>query len=137
MSATPSVNSDRATDYISDEDMEAVMRTTIQKAKDGDTECIRIVVRLYTRQDRPIRLDLPRIVDAQSLAEAQAIVIAETAKGDKLSPRQGLAFSIMLEYRRRALETVEYEKRLCDIEDRQRRAKANKDAHRKAAFSMG
>ena len=137
MSATPSGNSDRATDYISDEDMEAVMRTTIQKAKDGDKDCIRIVVRLYTRQDRPVRLDLPRIVDAQSLAEAQAIVIAETAKGDKLTPRQGQAFSTMLEYRRRALDTVEYERRLCDIEDRQRRAKANKDAHRKAAFSMG
>ena len=131
MSATPSGNSDRTTDYISDEDMEAVMRTTIQKAKDGDTECIRIVVRLWTRQDRPVKLDLPRIVDAESLAEAQAIVIAETAKGDKLSPRQGLAFSVMLEYRRRALETVEYEKRLSSIEERYRRADANKEERKK------
>jgi hypothetical protein len=131
MSATPSVNTAGTPgDYVSDEDMRAVMRTTIQKAKEGDVACIRMVVRLYARQDRPVRLDLPRIVDAESLAEAQAIVIAETAKGDKLTPRQGHAFSTMLEYRRRAMEVVEQQKRLDSFEERQRRADANKDGRK-------
>jgi hypothetical protein len=44
-----------------------------------------------------------------------------TAQG-RLTPRQGLAFSTMLEFRRRALDTIEYEARLNAIEEGQSRA---------------
>jgi hypothetical protein len=74
-------------------------------------------------QDRPVVLDLPTVVDATSLAEAQARVIAAAAAG-KITPRQGLSFSTMLEYRRRALETVELEAQLAEIEEADARERA-------------
>jgi hypothetical protein len=72
--------------------------------------------------DRPVTLDLPTVVDAKSLAEAQARVIAAAA-GGKITPRQGLSFSTMLEYRRRALETIELEAQLAAIEESDARAR--------------
>ncbi len=73
--------------------------------------------------DQPIVLDLPTVVDATSLAEAQARVIAAAA-GGKITPRQGLSFSTMLEYRRRALETVELEAQLTELEEADARERA-------------
>jgi hypothetical protein len=57
------------------------------------------------------------VVDAKSLAEAHARVIAATTDGKRLSPRQGLAYSTMLAHRRRALELVEIEEDLAEIEE--------------------
>ena len=101
--------------FVSDQDMAEVMRTAIRKAKDGDNECIGIVERHWSRHDRPVVLDLPEVVDAASLAEAQRRVISATAKG-RITPRQGHSFATLLEYRRRALDTIEFEKRLTEIE---------------------
>jgi hypothetical protein len=115
-----------ADDILTNHDMTEVLRVAISKAKAGDTTCIRIVERHWGRHDRPVKLDLPPVVDARSLAEAQGRVIGATAKGD-VTPRQGLAFSTMLEYRRRALETVEYEARLSAIEESQSHADRLKD----------
>jgi hypothetical protein len=62
-----------------------------------------------------VRLDLPPVNDAGSLAAAQAEVIAAAAAG-KITPHEGMAFGAMLDYRRRALDTIELEGRLREIE---------------------
>jgi hypothetical protein len=115
-----------AGNIVTDRDVAEVLRVAIDKAKAGDKTCILVVERHWGRHDRPVIIDLPDVVDAQSLAQAQGRVIAATAQG-RLTPRQGLAFSTMLEFRRRALETVEYEAQLSAIEESQSRADKLKD----------
>ena len=61
-----------------------------------------------------VRLDLPPVSDAASLAHAHAAVIATAAAGS-ITTRQALDFSTMLEYRRRAVETFEIETRIREL----------------------
>ena len=110
--------------FLSDQDMAEVMRTAVAKAKTGNEKLIRLVELHWRRRDRPIALDLPTVVDAKSLAEAHARVIEAATDGKRLSPRQGLAYSTMLAHRRRALELVEVEEDLAEIEDDVAREKA-------------
>ncbi len=60
-------------------------------------------------------IDLPPITGAESLAEVQSQVIAMAASG-QITPRQGLAFTTMLEWRRRALEVVELNRAIDALE---------------------
>jgi hypothetical protein len=103
--------------FLSDQDMAEVMRTAVAKAKTGNEMLIRLVELHWRRRDRPIALDLPTVVDAKSLAEAHARVIEAATDGKRLTPRQGLAYSTMLAHRRRALELVEVEEDLAEIEE--------------------
>jgi hypothetical protein len=50
--------------------------------------------------------------------------VIAAAAGGKITSRQGLSFSTMLEYRRRALETIELEAQLAAIEESDARARA-------------
>ena len=111
-------------DFLSDQDMAEVMHTAVTKAKAGNERLIRVVELHWRRRDRPIALDLPAVVDAKSLSEAHARVIEAATDGKRLSPRQGLAYSTMLAHRRRALELVEIEEDLAEIEEEMARNKA-------------
>ena len=111
-------------DFLSNQDMADVMRMAVAKAKEGDARLIRLVELHWRRRDRPIALDLPAVVDARSLAEAHARVIEAASDGKRLTPRQGLAYSTMLAHRRRALELVEVEEDLAEIEEGIAREKA-------------
>ena len=130
MSKTPSRKSEARKpdpprhDFLSNQDMAEVMRTAVAKAKAGDARLIRLVELHWRRRDRPIALDLPPVVDAKSLAEAHARVIEAASDGKRLSPRQGLAYSTMLAHRRRALELVEIEEDLAEIEEELARDRA-------------
>ena len=112
------------------EDFAEVQRVTLGKAKGGDMPAAAIVERMWRRRDRPVVLDLPAVTDAASLAEAHARVIAAAA-GGKITPRQALAFATLLEWRRRALETVEFERALEEIEAASA-ARAAQEAEQKA-----
>lgn len=102
-------------DVLSDDDMAEVQRVAIREAKAGNMQATAIVERMHRRRRRTVPLDLPPVDDAAGLAAAQSEVIAATARG-MITPHEGIAYAAMLDYRRRALDTVEYEARLLEIE---------------------
>lgn len=96
-------------------DFAEVQSVAVREAKQGDMHAVAIVERLWRRRRRLVTLDLPPVQDSGSLAAAQAAVIAAAA-GGRITPREGVAYAAMLDYRRRALDTVEFEERLREIE---------------------
>jgi hypothetical protein len=117
-------------DTVAAEDMAEVRAVALREAKDGRVPAMAIVERMWRRRDRPVVIDLPPITDAASLADAQARVIAAAASG-KITPRQALAFATLLEWRRRAMEAVEFERELEEIEAASA-ARAAQEAEQKA-----
>ena len=107
----------RGTPLLSVEEVSEVMGLILDKGRGGSLDALRTVERHWRLSDRPIELDLPPLVDAKSIAEAQARVIEASSDGKRLTPRQGLAFSTMIENRRRALETLEIEADVREIEE--------------------
>ncbi len=103
-------------------DIAEIQTMAMQKAKQGDMQAATLVERIWRRRRRTVTIDLPPVNDARGLAKAQAAVIAAAAAG-KITPREGMAFAAMLDYRRRALDTVEFEGRLREVE----RANAERD----------
>jgi len=110
-------------DILTATDMAEVARAALPKAKEGNQTAALIVLRIWERLEPTIELDLPDVVDAKSLAVVHARVIAAVARR-RITPRQALDVSRLLDWRRRALETVEFEATLSKIEENQ--SKANK-----------
>jgi hypothetical protein len=100
---------------VTDQDMADVIAATLSRAKQGDMAAALLIERVWRLRDRTIALDLPAIIDARSVAEAQARVLAAVAQ-NRVTPRAGRDVSTIIEHRRRTLETVEYEDRLSAIE---------------------
>src|ERR1700756_4098381 len=88
------------------EDMAEVMHRMLDRTRKDDPTAMYAIERHWRLSARPVRLHLPPIPDARSVAEAQARVIAASTDGKTLTTRQGLDLSTMIEYRRRALEAV-------------------------------
>jgi hypothetical protein len=107
-------------------DLAEIQAVIVREARQGNLQAIAIVERIWRHRQRPVRLDLPPVDDAAGLAAAQAAVIAAAA-GGRITPYEGVAYAAMLDYRRRALDTVELEGRLREIEreneERERRDK--------------
>jgi hypothetical protein len=96
-------------------DFAEVQNVAMREAKQGKMQAIAIVERMWRHRRHAVRLDLPPVGDPASLAAAQAAVIAAAA-GGRITPHEGIAFAAMLDYRRRALDTIEFEGRLREIE---------------------
>ena len=96
---------------------EAITRKAIEKAKAGDLTAIRLCLEriLPTIKSRPVEIDLPPIETAQDIQAAQGAVIAAMAKGE-ITPDDASTIASVLEARRRAIETVELEKRIDILE---------------------
>jgi hypothetical protein len=101
---------------LTEKDMAEVERVAVEKAKQGDPAAAAIVDRLWRARGRMVTLDLPRITDARSVVKAQARVIAGIAKR-KVTPREAADVSKIIEWYRHALETVEYQRALEEIEE--------------------
>jgi hypothetical protein len=114
---------------ISEDDMAEVQAVTIRAAKQGSMPAAAIVERIWRRRRRTVTLDLPPVNDAQGLAAAQAAVIAAAASG-RITAQEGLAWATLLDCRRRALDTIEYEARLQEIE-RDNAERARQEAERR------
>jgi hypothetical protein len=67
--------------------------------------------------DDPITLDLSNVATAEAVMEAQNKVIMAVADGD-ISPEQGAKITAIVENRRRAIETVEFERRIAAMESK-------------------
>jgi len=99
------------------DDAEAVTRAIINKAKDGDMQAARIIMDRIAppRKGRTIELELPDMKNATGVAEAQAAVLQAVGDGI-VSPDEGKVLADIIEARRKAIETVDHEKRLAVLE---------------------
>ena len=108
-----------AAEELLDGEAQALTRKAISMALDGDGLALRLCLEriLPPRRSRMIRIDLPPVTDAATVAIAQGEVIAAVASGE-ICPDDGATVSALLEARRRAIETVEMEARLAAVEAR-------------------
>ena len=96
-------------------DLAEIQIMAVREAKQGNMQAAAIIERMWRRRRRTVSVDLPPVHTAGGLAKAQAAVIAAAAAG-RITPREGMAYAAMLDYRRRALDTVEFEGRLRELE---------------------
>lgn len=104
---------------LMNDDAEAVVKAVIGAAKGGDMTAARLVLERIAppRKGRPVTLDLPAIETADDVVKALGLVVGSIAAGN-LTPDEGAAVAGLLEIKRKALETVEIERRLAALEER-------------------
>jgi hypothetical protein len=105
-------------DALADGEAEAVLKTTIEKAKEGDLRAAEVILsRVWPqRKGRPVRFDLPSIGSADGVLKALRSVLEATAAGE-LTPDEATLVGSLLEAKRKAIETVDIEARLTKLED--------------------
>ena len=96
---------------------EALTRRAIELAFEGDTMALKLCLEriLPQRRSRRVIFDLPPIDSAQDLGKAIGSVLQEAAGGN-LFIDEAEALIGMMEYRRKALETIDLEQRLQALE---------------------
>ena len=109
-----------AMEALLDGEAEAITRKVIEKAKEGDMVAIQLCLErtISAVKSRLIEIDLPPVETAEDIEAVQGAVIAAMAKGE-ITPDDASTIANVLEARRRALETVELEKRLDILEKAQ------------------
>ena len=96
---------------------ERLGRKAIDLALAGDTVALRLCLERIApvRRSRPVEVDLPPVSSAADMLPALSAVIAAMAAGG-ISPDEAAAVAGVIEVRRRAIETVELEQRICALE---------------------
>lgn len=102
-----------------EDDLVAIVKSVIEAAKKGDMTAAKLVIDKLVPavKERSVTLKLPHAVDVASCLQAQAAVVDAVSTGEIL-PGEGQALSGLIENQRRALETLELEKRLKAIEEK-------------------
>lgn len=93
----------------------------IAQAKAGDLTAARLVLDKLVPNARERAVELPGLPSTESpagVAEAQAAILQAVAAGD-LTPGEAATLSGIVENRRKAIETLELEKRIAQLEKRQ------------------
>jgi hypothetical protein len=98
---------------------EEITRAVIEKAKAGETAAIRLCMDRIApvRRGRPIQLRLLNVNSIDDVAAALATVVKSMAEGE-LTPDEAASVASVLEGHRRAIETVEIEKRVTALEQK-------------------
>ena len=106
-----------AVEALLEGEAEGITRKAIEAAKAGDMIAIRLVLDRVCppRKTRSIEIDLPPIVDAAGVSQAQQEVLKAVCSGE-MDLDQAQALSGLLEARRQFLETSELEARLTELE---------------------
>ena len=106
-----------AAEALLEGEAEALTRRAIELAIAGDTTALRLCLERIVpqRRSRAVAFDLPRIDRVEDLAGAVGSVLQEVACG-RLLLDEGATLVGMMESKRRAMETIELEKRLAALE---------------------
>jgi hypothetical protein len=96
---------------------QALTRKAIELALEGDTTALRLCLERIApqRKSRAVSFEAPRIDRVEDLAGAIGSIFQEVA-GGRLRLDEGAALVGMLESKRRAMETIDLEKRLRALE---------------------
>lgn len=96
---------------------EPVVKKCLQKALMGEDKALQICMDriLPVRRDLPVKLGKVPVRTAADVSKASEIVLQKVAAGE-LTPAQGQAMAELIDMRRRAIETEEFEHRLKAVE---------------------
>jgi hypothetical protein len=102
---------------ILEDEGEEIIRKVIDNAKDGDSVCMKLCVErlIPVAREREVRLELPKIETAEDVTKAIASVLTALAEG-QITPNEGQSIAALLETHRKALETLQFEKRIEALE---------------------
>jgi len=103
-----------------EDESESVVRAVITAAKTGDMTAARLVLERIAppRKGRPVAFDLPPVETAADVLTALGAVVRAVAEG-VITPDEAGPVGALLELKRKAIETVEIERRLIAIEEKQ------------------
>jgi translation elongation factor EF-Tu-like GTPase len=106
-----------AAEFLLEGEAEALTRKAIEFALAGDTTALKLCLDriLPQRKSRAVAFELPRIERVEDLAGAVRSVLQQVARG-RLLLDEGATLVGMMESKRRAMETIELEKRLRALE---------------------
>jgi len=100
--------------------IEDVANVVVEAARNGDLSAARIVFDKLVPTAKERRVELPNLPDtstASGVNEAQQRVLEAVATGE-LTPGEANTLSAIIEQRRKAIETLELERRLVALEER-------------------
>lgn len=112
----------RAAQALLDGEAEALTRKAVEMALAGNPVALRLCLERLVppRKERPVDVNLPAVGSVADLAQVTAALIDAAARGE-LTPGEAQALGGLVEAHRKAMETVELERRICALE-----AKENK-----------
>jgi Family of unknown function (DUF5681) len=109
-----------AAEALLDGEAEALTRKAVELGLAGDTVALRLCLEriIPPRKSRNVSFNLPAVDAAADLAPAFSAVLAAMASGE-LAPDEAVTVASVLQMKRKAIETIEIERRLAAIEARQ------------------
>jgi hypothetical protein len=108
-----------AMEALLDGEAEAITRTAIEKAKEGDTTALRLCLEriLPPRKDRPVSFSLPQLGTVTDAPAATAAIVAAVAAAD-ITVSEGSELAKLVDTYVRAVEASDLDKRLRAIEEK-------------------
>ena len=99
--------------------LEAILDQVVAKAKAGDMLACRMILDkiIPTQKDRTVSIELPPIATLDGVGRAQSEILQAVVDGD-ITPNEGERIAVIVEGRRRAIETVELEARIAELESK-------------------
>lgn len=109
----------RAVEQFLDDEAENLTRKCVEMALAGDVSAMRFCMERLApvRRGRPVEIELPKIEGAADVLKALAAVVESVGNGG-ITPEEGAMMAGILEAKRKAIETVEIERRLAALEQR-------------------
>jgi hypothetical protein len=106
-------------DELLEAEFEAITTALLGKAKEGDATALRMVMDRIApaRKSRPIQIELPSIRTLDGVTDASEAILAAVSNGT-ITPDEGQTLSVIVEGRRKVIETDDLAKRISDLEDR-------------------
>ncbi len=102
---------------LMEEGAKEITQAVIDAARGGDLSAARLVLERLVppTRERPISIDLPDTSTAEGISLAQQAIIQAVGMGELL-PGEGNVLAGLVEARRKALESLELEKRISNLE---------------------
>jgi len=102
-----------------DGEAEALTRTAINKALEGDTVALRICLERLVppRKDVPITIEMPPVTSAEDTVAASSAVLAAVAGGE-ITPEEAGRMMTLLTAHRSIIEVGDLERRISALEER-------------------
>jgi hypothetical protein len=99
---------------------EEITRAVIDAARSGDLSAARLVLERLAppMRERPIFIDLPDTATGAGINQAQQTILEAVGAGELL-PGEGQVLAGIVEARRKAIETLELERRIAVLEEQQ------------------
>jgi hypothetical protein len=106
-----------AIEELLDGEAEGLTRKAIELALGGDMQALRLCLERICppRKDRPIILELPKVETISDIVTAIGATLKAVAIGE-ITPSEGTSIAGLLETKRKAIETLDIEKRIAALE---------------------